>query len=186
MVDRVWQRRGGLALAAAVVLVVGPGCLSAPPIRQTTGPEAAFIYGFLDVSGTKGAGLDCVAIVQDERVGGSYRQGCVAPLPEGLFWLQDAPPVRHNVPLFHVGNTTYSMAKFKEPFPVKEGELHLFGIYRYEVVSNPLLGNGTFALVPTSRPSHAEVLRMLLAQENVSERWKQRMRAKLKELGGKP
>jgi hypothetical protein len=77
------------------------------------------------------------------------------------------------------------MAKFKEPFPVKEGELHLFGIYRYEVVSNPLLGNATFALEPTSRPSHADVLRMLLAQENVSERWKQRIRAKLKELGGK-
>lgn len=185
MVDRVHPLCGRLAVAAALVLVAGPGCLSAAPIRQTRGPEAAFIYGFFDVSGKKGAELGCVGIVQDERVGGSFRQGCMATLPDGLFWLEDAPPVRHHLPVFHVGDTSNSMAKFKEPFPVKEGELHLFGIYRYEVVSNPLLGNGTFALESTSRPSHAEVLRMLLAQENVSERWKQRIRAKLKELGGK-
>jgi hypothetical protein len=97
----------------------------------------------------------------------------------------DPPPVRHHLPVFHVDDTSNSLAKFKEPFPVKEGELHLYGIYRYEVVSNPLIGQATFALEPTRRPTHAEVLRKLLARDEISERWKQRIRAKLKELGGK-
>jgi hypothetical protein len=138
-----------------------------------------------DVSGKKGAEIGCVGVVQDERVGGSFRQGCMAGQPDGLFWAADVPPIRHNLHGFHVEDTYNSLVKFRQPFPVNEGELHFYGIYRYEVVSNPIIGKGTFALVPTCRPTHAEVLRKLLARDEISDRWKQQLRPKLKELGDK-
>jgi hypothetical protein len=181
MVGDRWSRRGGLAVVAAVALAAGPGCVA--HIRQTSGPEGAFIYGLFDVSGTKDGAVSCVGVTQDERVGLAMRHGCMSTMADGLFFLEDAPPVRHYLHGFLMDQTYNSLRGFQEPFPVKEGELHLYGVYRYEKISDPFIGNGSFALQPTNRPSHAEVLRKLLAQENVSDRWKQRIRDRLKELG---
>ena len=139
------ERRRGIArrgtTALAVLAAVVAGC--APGIRRVSTPDAAFIYGFFDVPEKVGS-ANCVGIIQAEKVGIAGRAGCMMTSPEGLFYIEDVPPIRHNVHAFYVDNTHNSLGSMAKPFAVKPGELRLWGIYKYEVVSKPfLVGQGT-------------------------------------------
>jgi hypothetical protein len=178
------QRRLATAprvLAALAVLAAATGC--APGLRRVSTPDGAFIYGFFAVP-EKVGDANCVGIIQDERAGIGYRHGCMNTSPEGLFFAEDVPPMRYNIHGFYVDNTHNALGDTAKLFTVRPGELHLYGIYRYQVVSKPfLVGQGKFSLTPGG-PSHAEVLRKLLQQESISAKWKKRIQARLKELGG--
>jgi hypothetical protein len=167
---------------AALALVALAGC--APGLRTVTTPDGAFIYGFFAVPEKEGD-VNYVGVIQAERVGIAGRAGCMPTSPEGLFFIEDVPPIRHNVFSFYVDGSAHQLGDMAKPFPVKPGELHLYGIYQYRKLSDPGIGRaGKFALTPTSRPSHAEVLRKLLQQQNISARWKRRIEARLREVGG--
>jgi hypothetical protein len=171
----------GALFAALAVLAVPTGC--APGLRKVSTPDGAFIYGFFAVPDKVGD-ANCVGIIQDEKVGIAGRAGCMSTSPEGLFFAEDLPPMRYNVHGFYVDNTFNALGAMAKPFALKPGEFRLYGIYKYEVVSKPfLVGQGKFSLTPGG-PSHAEVLRKLLQQESISSKWKKRIQARLKELGG--
>ncbi len=165
------------ALAAALALA---GCANG--LHRVSTPDAAFIYGFIAVPEKVGS-ANCVGIIQDEKAPVGYRHGCMNTSPEGLFFAEDVAPGRYNIHGFYVDRTFNSLRGVAKLFPVKAGELHLYGIYRYEVVSKPLIGQGKFSLTPGG-PSHAEVLRKLLQQEGIAPKWKRRIQARLRELGG--
>ena len=170
-----------LAATLAILAALATGC--AAGLRKVGTPDGAFIYGFFAVP-EKVGGANCVGIIQDEKAGIGYRSGCMSTSPEGLFFAEDVPPMRYNIHSFYVDDTFNSLGNMAKTFSVRPGELHLYGIYRYQVISKPLLvGQGKFSLTPGG-PSHAEVLRKLLVQENISPRWKKRIQARLKELGG--
>ena len=179
------QRRLATAprvLAALAVLAAATGC--APGLRRVSTPDGAFIYGFFAVPEKEGD-VNCVGLIQAERVGIAGRAGCAPTSPEGLFFIQDVPPIQHNVHNFYIDLNAQQLGDMAKPFSVRPGELHLYGIYQYRKISDPGIGrHGKFALTPTSRPSHAEVLRKLLQQQNISARWKRRNEARLREVGG--
>jgi hypothetical protein len=167
--------------ALALVAAASAGC--APGLRKVSTPDGAFVYGFFAVP-EKVGDANCVGIIQDEKVGIAGRAGCMSTSPEGLFFAEDLPPMRYNIHGFYVDRTFNALGDMAKPFAVKPGELRLYGIYRYQVVYKPLLvGQGKFSLTPGG-PSHAEVLRKLLQQESISAKWKKRIQARLRELGG--
>lgn len=177
--DRRGRPTTAIALAALAAAALG-GCANG--LHRVSTPDAAFIYGFIAVP-EKAGDANCVGIIQDEKAPIGYRHGCMNTSPEGLFFAEDVAPGRYNIHGFYVDRTFNSLRGIAKLFPVKPGELHLYGIYRYEVVSRPLIGQGKFSLTPGG-PSHAEVLRKLLQQESISPRWKKRIQARLRELGG--
>jgi hypothetical protein len=173
-------RSSSLALVAVALGLAA----CAPGIRTVPTNDGAFIYGFFAVPEKVGT-ANCVGIIQAEKVGIAGRAGCMATSPEGLFFIENVPPMKYNVHGFYIDLAFNSLGDMAKPFPVKAGSMHYYGAYRYEKVSDSGIGRaGKFRLTPTSHPSHAEVLKKLLVQESIGPRWKKRIQARLRELGG--
>ncbi len=174
-------RRVARLAAALLLAAAAAGCAH---VRTVTTPDAAFVYGFFDVQEKVGA-ANCVGIIQNEKVGIAARHACMATSPEGLFFVQDVPPMLYNVHSFYIDDTFQSLGAMAKPFAVKAGSMHYYGSFRYQRVSDAGIGRaGKFTLTPASHPTHAEVLKKLLVQGSISPRWKKRIQARLRELAG--
>jgi hypothetical protein len=175
-----------LARSAAYLLVL-TGCAAAnPQVRTAPTEDAALIYGFYDMTEAPFE-LGCVRITQDERAGVAYRQSCMTTLKNGLFFIEDAPPMRYHVPFFYAGGKLHMLsAERADAFSVAPRSIHFLGTFKYKVVDRSLgdvvkLQPEKYGLIRAQSPNEATVLRMLL--ENVqSARSKQRIRARLAQI----
>jgi hypothetical protein len=179
---RSLARRAAGLLAAGLLLASASGCTG---IRTVESRDGAFIYGFIDVPEDVGW-ANCVGIIQAEKTaaGIGYRNGCMATSGEGLFFIQNVPPMRYTIHGFTIERNHHNLGPLAKPFAVQAGSMHYVGTFKYRLISEPgILKAGRFTLTPASRPTHAEVLRKLLGQELVDARWKRRIQARLRELG---
>jgi hypothetical protein len=175
-----------LTRSAAWLLLLS-GCAAAnPQVRTSPTEDAALIYGFYDMSDAPFE-LGCVRITQDERAGIAYRQSCMTTLKNGLFFIEDAPPMRYHVPFFYAGGKLHMLSSERaDAFSVAPRSVHFLGTYKYKVIDRSFgdlvkLTPEKYGLVRAQSPSEAAVLRMLL--ENVrSTRSKQHIRARLAQI----
>ena len=175
-----------LAVPIALLLAVA-GCAHRSSSTSTSAPTPAsapagavaraFVYGVVEVPAAIGPAV-CVAVIEAERVRpAGARHGCVPATADGLFWVPDVAPIRWVVDGVWAGGALRRFAK-AAPFAVAPGALHDWGTFRVE-----LSGTEMVRLVPASRPTRAEVLRRLLAQDGVAPRWKERISAHLAAAG---
>jgi len=166
--------RGAVPIAL-LLAVAGCAHRSAPAPAASDG--RAFVYGVVEVPAAIGPAV-CVAVIEAERVRpAGARHGCVPATADGLFWVADVAPIRWVVDGVYAGGALRRFAK-AAPFAVAPGALHDWGTFRVE-----LSGTEMVRLVPASRPTRAEVLRRLLAQDGVAPRWKERISAHLAAAG---
>ena len=102
-----------MRLRAAVVMLlctlVLSGCAVNPEVRTTTEGNPARIFGFFDMADAPSP-LGCVRITQDERVGIAYRQSCMSTAASGLFFIENVPPMKYNVPFFYSGGRLHMIS----------------------------------------------------------------------------
>ena len=174
-----------LVRSAACLLVLS-GCAANPQVRTTTEANTALIFGFYDMAEAPFE-LSCVRITQDEKKGIAYRQSCMTTLKSGLFFLENAPPMKYHVPFFYAGGKLHMVSSAKlDVFDVPARSLHFLGTYKYKVVDRNLgdivkLTPEKYGLNPVRSPDETAVLKLLL--ENVqSAQWKQRIRTRLTQI----
>jgi len=171
-----------------VVALVLSGCALKPEVRTTAEESAALIFGFYDMSEAPYE-LSCVTITQDERAGIVYRQSCMTTLSNGLFFLENAPPMKYHIPFFHAGGRLHMISSDrKDLIEVPARSLYFLGSFKYKVLNRNLgeilqLTPEKYGLGPVKSPDETAVLKMLL--EKVQDpRWKQRIKARLAQRGG--
>lgn len=172
-----------MLVRSAACLLALSGCAANPQVRTTADDNAALIFGFYDMSGAP-LELTCVRITQDERAGIAYRQSCMTTLKSGLFFLENAPPMKYHVPFFYAGGKLHMISSERlDAFDVPAGTLYFLGSFKYKVLHRDLgdilkLTPEEYGLSPAKSPDETAVLKMVL--ENVQgARWKQRIRARL-------
>ena len=171
----------------SVAWLLGLGaCAANPEVRTTTEDNAALIYGFYDMSDAPYK-LGCVRITQDEKKGIAYRQSCMTTFESGLFFLENAPPMKYHVPFFYAGGKLHTLSSERaDAFDVAPRSLHFLGSFKFRVVQRNLadivkLTPEQYGLSRVRAPDEAAVLRML--QDRVQgTRTKQRIRARLTQL----
>ena len=164
------------------------GCALNPEVRTSADGKSSLIFGFYDMSEAPFE-LGCVRITQDERAGIAYRQSCMTTLTSGLFFLENAPPMRYHIPFFYAGGRLHMISSDrKDLIDVPAGSLYFLGSFKYRVLYRDLgellkLTPEKYGLSPVKSPDEAAVLKMLL--EKVQDtRWKQRIKARLAQRGG--
>lgn len=169
----------------AVVLVVS-GCAINPEVRTTTDDNAALIYGFFDMSEAPFE-LGCVRVTQDERAGIAYRQSCMRTFASGLFFLENAPPMKYHIPFFYAGGRLHMISSDrKDLIDVPARALYFLGSFKYKVLYRDLgeilqLTPETYGLNPAKIPDEMAVLKML--RDKVQDpRWKQRIESRLSQM----
>jgi hypothetical protein len=179
--------RWAKVLMAALGLVLG-GCALNPEVRTSVDDNAALIFGYYDMSEAPFQ-LGCVRITQDERAGIAYRQSCMRTLANGLFFLENAPPMKYHVPFFYAGGRLHLISSdSKDAINVPPRSLYFLGSFKYKVLYRNLgdilqLKPEQYGLSPVKSPDEATVLKMLL--EKVQDaRWKQRIKTRLTKLQG--
>jgi hypothetical protein len=179
--------RWAKVLMAALGLVLG-GCALNPEVRTSADDNTALIFGYYDMSEAPFQ-LGCVRITQDERAGIAYRQSCMRTLANGLFFLENAPPMKYHVPFFYAGGRLHMISSdSKDAINVPPRSLYFLGSFKYKVLYRNLgeilqLKPEQYGLSPVKSPDEAEVLKMLL--EKVQDaRWKQRIKTRLAQLKG--
>lgn len=172
-----------MLVGAAACLLVVNGCSPNPEVRTAPADNSALIFGFYDMSEAPFE-LGCVRITQDERAGIAYRQSCMRTFKNGLFFLENAPPMKYHVPFFYAGGKLHMISSERlDVFDVPARSLYFLGSYKYKVLNRNLgevlkLTPEKYGLNPVKSPDEAAVLKMLA--ENVQDtRWKQRIRARL-------
>jgi hypothetical protein len=170
-----------------VALTLG-GCALNPEVRTTADDNSSLIFGFYDMSEAPYE-LTCVRITQDERAGIAYRQSCMTTFANGLFFLENAPPMKYHVPFFYAGGRLHMISSDrKDLIDVPARSLYFLGSLKYKVLYRDLgeilqLTPEKYGLHPVKSPDEAAVLKMLL--EKVQDvRWKQRIRERLAKRGG--
>ena len=166
-----------------VVALAASGCALNPEVRTTTDENSSLIFGFYDMSEAPFE-LGCVRITQDERAGIAYRQSCMTTLKSGLFFLENAPPMKYHIPFFYAGGRLHMISSDrKDLIDVPAGSLYFLGSFKYKVLYRNLgeimqLTPEKYGLGPVKTPDETAVLKMLL--ERVKDaRWKQRIKARL-------
>jgi len=174
-----------LAMLCSVML---SGCFLNAEVRTVADDNSALIFGFYDMSEAPFE-LGCVRITQDERRGIAYRQSCMRTFASGLFFLENAPPMKYHIPFFYAGGRLHMISSdSKDAFNVSAGSLYFLGSFKYKVLYRNLgeimkLTPEKYGLGPVKSPDEAAVLKMLL--EKVQDpRWKQRIKARLTQRGG--
>lgn len=175
-------------LAVLLCNLVLSGCALNPEVRTTADDNSSLIFGFYDMSEAPYE-LTCVRITQDERAGIAYRQSCMTTFANGLFFLENAPPMKYHVPFFYAGGRLHMISSDrKDLIEVPARSLYFMGSFKYKVLYRDLgeilqLTPEKYGLVPVKSPDEAAVLKMLL--EKVRDpRWKQRIRERLSKRGG--
>jgi hypothetical protein len=174
-------------LVAMVGLLAG-GCALNPEVRTSADDNSSLIFGFYDMSEAPYE-LGCVRITQDERAGIAYRQSCMTTLSNGLFFLENAPPMKYHIPFFYAGGRLHMISSDrKDLIDVPARSLYFLGSFKYKVLYRNLgeivqLTPEKYGLGPVKSPDESAVLKMLL--EKVQDpRWKQRIKARLVQRGG--
>lgn len=162
-----------------------------PPIRTTSGPEAALIYGFIDMSDSPRK-LTKVYITGNEKSGIAYRQSVMTTYPDGLFFVENAAPMEYLIPFFFTegsarGDVLHNLNRSREDlFAVQPGEMVSVGTFKYVITEEGgVFAPESFALQPAASPNEAQVL-MMLRTAVQDPRWKKRIGARLSQLGQTP
>jgi hypothetical protein len=167
----------------ACLLLIIACATTNPQVRTTAEDNATLIFGYYDMAEAPFE-LTCVRITQAERAGVAYRQSCMRTFKNGLFFIENVPPMKYHVPFFYAGGKLHMLSSERaDAFDVAPRSLHYLGSFKYKVVQRNLgdivkLTPEKYSLVPTKAPDEAAVLRML-ADNVQDERWKQRIRARL-------
>ena len=160
------------------------GCAAVnPQVRTVPDENSSLLYGHFDMTGS-GDVLSGVYLTQDERAGIAYRQSAMRTYKDGLFFMQDLPPMRYVLPFFYASNTLYSFRPDEEDaFQLPADTLVFVGAYRYhDPKKGGILTAKKFDLIETDSPSEAKVLKMLFERVE-GDRWKSKITARLRELG---
>jgi hypothetical protein len=166
----------------AVALLFG-GCALNSEVRTSDAPDAALIFGFFDMKDAPFE-LGCVRVTQDEKKGIAYPQSCMNTYADGLFFIENVPPMRYHVPFFYAGGKLHTISSDeKDLFKVRAKSMYFYGAFKYKVVNKDLLDAfkpDQYGLIPVKSPGEKTVLKML--QDRVKDpRWKARIKAKLAE-----
>jgi hypothetical protein len=181
------MRRIVVAAVVLAGLALG-GCFLNAEVRTVADDNAALIFGYFDMSEAPFE-LGCVRITQDERRGIAYRQSCMRTFASGLFFLENAPPMKYHIPFFYAGGRLHMISSSStDVIDVPAGSLYFLGSFKYKVLYRNLgeimtLTPEKYGLGPVKSPDEAAVLKMLL--EKVQDaRWKERVKARLAQLKG--
>src|SRR5689334_7850280 len=166
-------------LGTAVLLLAG--CALNSEVRTSTEPDAALVFGYFDMEESPYE-LGCVRITQAEKRGIAYGQSCMQTFADGLFFMENVPPMKYHVPFFYAGGKLHTISSDeKDAFNVRAKSMYFYGSFKYKVVSKELLDvfkPDQYGLKPVKSPSEKAVLKML--QDRVQDpRWKARIKAKL-------
>ena len=169
-----------LAIPAFVISMAG--CAVNPGVRTSTKPNASLVYGFFDMKESPYA-LQTVTITQNEKVGIVYRQSIMTTYTDGLFFMENLPPMKYHVPFFRAGNVMHVLSSDeRDLFTVAPATMVYLGAFRYrDPKKGGIFTTKKFEMRPVKKPGEAEVLR-LLAGRVKDTRWKKRIRARLREL----
>lgn len=175
-----------LFTAALVLLAaVFSSCATVnPQVRVEPGDQACLLFGYIDMT-QSGETLQKVMITQDERAGIAYRQSGMKTYKDGLFFMQDLPPMRYVIPFFYAGRKIYSlMPKEKDAFVLEPGTVVYVGAWKYhDPKKGGIFTTKKFELLETDSPTEAEVLK-LLRERVEGDKWKRVIDSRLRELGG--
>lgn len=159
------------------------GCALNSEVRTSDEADAALIFGFYDMSDAPYE-LGCVRITQAERKGIAYRQSCMRSFKDGLFFIENVPPMKYHVPFFYAGGKLHMISSDeKDAFNVRAKSMYFLGSFKYKVLYRDLgdilkLTPEQYGLNPVKSPGEKAVLKML--QDRVQDpRWRQRIKAKL-------
>ena len=131
------MRQKTVVLVMLCHLVLG-GCALNPEVRTTVDGNSSLIFGFYDMSEAPFE-LSCVRITQDERAGIAYRQSCMTTLASGLFFLENAPPMKYHIPFFYAGGRLHMISSDrKDLIDVPAGSLYFLGSFKYKVLYRDL------------------------------------------------
>ncbi len=163
------------------VLVLAGCAVTNPQVRTTTGPDAALIFGFFDV--TDGPGwLESVTLAQNERAGIAFRESSMTTFEDGLFFMENIPPMGYVIPRFRTGRTLYSLGQTADDMiMVPAGGMVFVGAFKYKPAGGGFLTTEKFEMEPTASPSEAEILQMMLSRLE-DARWKSRIQQRLAQL----
>jgi hypothetical protein len=171
------------ALAGLVAALALSGCALNSEVRMSDEPDAALIFGFFDMKEAPFE-LTCVRITQDEKKGIAYPQSCMTTFADGLFFIENVPPMKYHVPFFYAGGKLHMISSDQEDtFNVRAKSMYFLGSLKYKVVTRDLgdilkLTPEQYGLQPVKSPGEEAVLKML--QDRAKDpRWKQRIKAKL-------
>jgi len=175
---------GGIAMFRTLVTLVAlslAGCALNSEVRTSDEPDAALIFGFFDMKESPYE-LGCVRITQDEKKGIAYPQSCMTTFADGLFFIENVPPMRYHVPFFYAGGKLHTISSSEDDlFSVKPRSMHFLGSFKYKVVEKGVLEvfkPDQYGLIPVKSPGEKAVLKLL--QHRVKDpRWKARIKAKL-------
>jgi hypothetical protein len=167
------MKRSLLPLILIMILVSFIACKAInPQVRTEPGDQAALLYGYIDMAGS-GDTLAAVYLTQDEKSGIAYRQSAMSTYADGLFFMQDLPPMRYVIPHFYASGKLYSLRPDeKDAFVLQPGSLAFAGAYRYhDPEKGGVFTTEKFELRDTDTPGEAEILKML--RERVKgDKWK--------------
>ena len=143
-------------------LLILAGCAINPGVRTTSGPDASLVYGYFDMADSPRT-LWRVFLTQDKRVGIVYRPAGMNTYADGLFFMENVPPKQYVIPYFSAGARTYDLASGSEHiFDVAPGSMKFVGAFIYVRNDDQDDSDESFTLQPTTRPTEAEVLRLLI------------------------
>ena len=172
-----------LRVLVGTALLLLSGCALNSEVRTSDEPNAALIFGFFDMSDAPYE-LGCVRITQAEKVGIAYRQSCMTTFKDGLFLIENVPPMKYHVPFFYAGGKLHTISSDeKDLIDVPAKSLYFLGSFKYKVLYRDLgdilsLTPEQYGLNKVKSPGEKAVLKML--QDRVQDpRWKQRIKARL-------
>jgi len=181
------MRRRAVTVVLLCTLALS-GCALNAEVRTVDDDSSALIFGYYDMSDAPYE-LGCVRITQDEKAGIAYRQSCMTTFPSGLFFLENAPPMKYHVPFFYAGGRLHMISSDEaDLIKVPARSVYFLGSYKYKVLYRDLgdileLKPEQYGLNPVRSPNEAAVLKMLLGKVQ-DPRSKQRIKARLARLGG--
>ena len=167
-----------------VLLVLLVSCAAInPQVRMEPGDQACLLFGYIDMTGS-GDILGQVMLTQDERSGIAFRQSSMKTYTDGLFFMQDLPPMRYVLPFFYAGGKLYSLRPDEEDaFVLDPGSFAYVGAWKYhDPKKGGILTTKKFELLESKTPSEVEVLK-LLRERVEGDKWKRVIDARLKALG---
>lgn len=171
-----------LLLAIPAIVISLAACTLNPGVRTSTKSDTSLVYGFFDMKESPGA-LQTVTITQNEKVGIVYRQSIMQTYTDGLFFMENLPPMKYHIPFFRAGNVTHVLSSDeRDLFTVAPATLVYVGAFRYrDPKKGGIFTTKKFQMLPVKKPGEAEVLGLLIDRVK-DARWKQRIRARLRDL----
>lgn len=159
------------------------GCAIAnPQVRTTTDQNASLLYGYFDLSEAPYP-LGSVRLTQGERAGIAYRQSNMTTYNDGLFFMENIPPMDYHIPWFVSGGKLHSFGGREEDvFKVPPASLIFIGSFKYrDPHKGGIITTKKFEMNPVKNPSEKEVLKLLLPRVQ-DPRWKKRIQEQLKTI----